>query len=187
MIGNPNDIAELHQWYEWLQRTEHDSKIIAKIQARICLARDNNDLAKMLRSFLATEYRRQKKYGAAEQALLELAAQFPDDPTPLISLAEQKLYFEREPEKALEIADRALERACTSGNFRRQAMGVKARIAISLKRYDLVEDVLRTLLDLEYGPGNVDIGVERDFLDRLPTGAVDPELADRYDRFSQSQ
>ena len=125
---NHDDIVKLHQWYDSLQRTKRDAEIIEEIELRIRSTQDQ-ETVKYLTSILASELRRQEKYPEAETTLLGLAANFPDDPAPLISLAEQELYFEQNPAKALSLADRALERAHRYGNFRRQALGVKARIA----------------------------------------------------------
>ena len=83
----------------------------------------------------------------------------------------------------MSIIDEAIDRAMRSGNFRRDALGTKARIALGLKDYGVVEEVLKQLMGLKFVHGNVDCGIERDFLDRLPPGAIDAKVASDYDRF----
>src|SRR5262245_57719958 len=106
---------------------------------------------------------------------------------PLISLAGQKLYFENRPELAMSIIDRAIPVAYRSGVFRRHALATKARIALQLKRYDVVESVLKDILQLTFNRRNFDIGRERDILDRLPPGSIDPEVARQYDKFCRAK
>ena len=100
---------------------------------------------------------------------------------PLIKLAEQKLYFERQPEAAMRIIDRAIEAAYRSGNFRRNTLGVKARIALAMEDFAIVEGVLIRIMQLGFEYGNTDAGFRRDFFDRLPPGSIDPEVARQYD------
>jgi hypothetical protein len=39
-------------------------------------------------------------------------------------------------------------------------------------------------MELKFGPGHVDCGIERDFFDRLPPGVINDDVARRYDKFS---
>jgi hypothetical protein len=87
----------------------------------------------------------------------------------------------------MSIIDRAIEAAYRSGLFRRQALGVKARIALQLERHDVVEGVLRDILLLKFTRKNVDVGRERDILDRLPPGSIDGEVARQYDEFCRAK
>jgi hypothetical protein len=134
-----------------------------------------------LKFILAQEHREEENYAAAEAIYLHLFEDEPDDPTSLIKLAEQKLYFERQPASAMWIIDRAIESAYRSGNFRRNAVSVKARVALVMKDYKVVADALRQIMRLGFEYGNLDTGVMRDFFDRLPPGSIDPELARQYD------
>src|SRR5581483_9071605 len=114
---------------------------------------------------------------------MQLSNQIPSEPVPLIQLAEQKLYFEQKPEEALTFIERALERAYSSQKYRRQALGVKARIAQQLGRYELIEDVLQVLMNIEPTESDTDVGIERDFVDRAPQGAIDEDLRQKYNDF----
>jgi hypothetical protein len=64
-------------------------------------------------------------------------------------------------------------------------LGTKARIAPALEKFDVVEDVLRRLLELQNDSRGVDITVERDFFDRLPPGVIDETVALQFDDYSR--
>ena len=81
------------------------------------------------------------------------------------------------------IIERALEIAYRTGTLRRYTLGQKARIALDLKRYDIVEDVLKEIMQLKNDPEIPDIGRERDFFDRLPPDSIDPEVARQYNEY----
>jgi hypothetical protein len=48
------------------------------------------------------------------------------------------------------VIDRAIEEAYRSANYRRLALGVKARIALAQEKFSVVEEVLRRLLQLTH-------------------------------------
>jgi hypothetical protein len=125
------------------------------------------------------------RFDEAERIYLMLFNQSPDEPMPLISLAGQKLYFEEDPAAAMPVIDRAIEAAYRSNNFRRLALGTKARIALAQGKFKVVEEVLRRLLQLTHDKRGVDIAPERDFFDRLPPGAINETVARRFDHYSR--
>ena len=178
--------VENYDWFRELERIKGvgNNELINAIEERIGTESSEIKL-RVLRLCLAGEYKWHSRYTEAEEIYCDLFERSPDEPFPLICLAEQKLYWEDQPERAMEIVDEAIGAAHRSGNFRRLALGVKARIAIKLKAYNVVEDVLTQLMQLDFGPGNADCGIERDFLDRTPSGAIDEEVARKYDQFAQ--
>jgi hypothetical protein len=147
----------------------------------------NAENRRSFKFMLSSEYASQDRFAEAEAVLLELNDETPDRPLPLISLAGHKLYYERKPEAAMPIIDRAIEIAYRTGIFRRLALGTKARAALELRDYPVVEDILRQLMGLKFGPAHVDCGIERDFFDRLPVGAINDEVARRYNEFSSEK
>jgi hypothetical protein len=173
-------INEVYIWYEEVERTSVGIDAIHVLTERID---SEPDAAKRreLKLILAQEYKQEEDYAACEAIYLQLFETKPDDPVPLIKLAEQKLYFEGQPEAAMRIIDRAIEAAYGSGNFRRNALGVKARIALATEDFDIVEGVLIRIMQLGFEYGNIDAGFRRDFFDRLPPGSIDPEVALQYD------
>ena len=67
------------------------------------------------------------------------------------------------------------------------ALATKARIALELKHYQVVEDMIRQIMGIDRSLGIADIKPERDFFDRLPPGAIDPELARQYDQYTANR
>jgi tetratricopeptide (TPR) repeat protein len=173
-------INEVYLWYEDVERTSVGIEAIHVLQERID---SEPDAAKCreLKFILAQEHKHEEDYAVCEAIYLQLFETKPDDPVPLIKLAEQKLYFEEQPEAAMRIIDRAIEVAYGSGNFRRNALGVKARIALAMEDFEIVEGVLTRIMQLGFEYGNIDVGFRRDFFDRLPPGSIDPEVARQYD------
>jgi tetratricopeptide (TPR) repeat protein len=176
----PNKFQNVHKWHERLRRTCSNEEIVEDIKRRMEAERDL-EIVRTLALILASEFREQQRYGAAENISLDLSQKDPIEPYPLINLAEQKLYYEQKIDEALEIVDEAIKRARACGNFHRNALGVKARIAEKMRRYDLIADVMKEIMTIEYR--RVDVGVERDFVDRLPPGAIDAELVEKYNEF----
>jgi tetratricopeptide (TPR) repeat protein len=177
---------EIGHWHHELVLDNRGRKITGMIADRI--ERESDPLRiRHLRSLLALENANEGDYAAAEAIRLQEFEDDPDDPMPLISLAGQKLYCEGQPELAMTIIDHAIDAAYRSGTFRRHALAVKARVALQLSRYDIVEGVLRDIMALTFKPGNFDIGRERDILDRLPPGSIDGEIARRYDEYCRAR
>jgi hypothetical protein len=180
-------LREVDYWYRKLHRTyrtAHD-KIISAIEDRIRANPDAPEVDDLYR-MLAGEHSFNRDYAAAEAIERRLADKYPDDPLPLISLAINKCSYQDQPEAALELINRALEVAYRTGEHRRFALGDKARIALKLKRYDIVEAVLKEIMQLDVDPEVPDIGRERDFFDRIPPGSIDPEVARQYDEYCQA-
>jgi hypothetical protein len=177
---------EVYRWRdEWLE-SGPEIDLVAALEQKIANERHPKRLH-ALRSLLAQEQRVRRNYLASEAVYLADFDAAPDEPHPLIFLAQQKLYDEERPEDAMSIIDRAVDVAMRSGVWRREALGVKARIALELAVYPVVEDVLRQIMQLVFTRGNPDVGAERDFFDRLPPGSVDPDVAHAYDEYCRAR
>lgn len=81
---------------------------------------------------------------------------------------------------ALAAIDQGVEAARRVGALVRYCLNSRCRIVVSMRRYDLLEETLREILTLPVGPGIPDIGLEDDFLRRVPEGAVDSGLLATY-------
>jgi tetratricopeptide (TPR) repeat protein len=173
-------VNEVYLWYEEVERTSVGIEAIHVLQERIDSEPDAGK-RRALKFILAHEYLQEDDYAACEAIYLQLFETKPDDPVPLIKLAEQKFCFEKQPEAAMRIIERAIGAAYDSGNLRRNALGVKARIALAMDDFKVVEGVLTQIMQLGFEYGNTDVGFRRDFLDRLPPGSIDPEVARQYD------
>jgi hypothetical protein len=177
--------SDLQQWYEERQRALSDHEVVEDIERRKKRESDP-EILRSLDLILASEFQRQGRYSDAENVLLALNRRDTAEPYPLIALAEQKLYYERNLDSALEIAGEAVRGARMSGKFRRNALGVRARIAKQLQRYDLIAEALREIMSIKFSESRIDVGVERDFIDGLPSHAIDEQLRSQYEEFFQS-
>jgi hypothetical protein len=173
-------LMEIHDWIRDLKRQRLPGKNFVPAIERKIKTESNIHKLRELRFLLASELALHGRSADSDAVYATMHEESPDDPLPLISFASQKLYSHDKPELALPIIDKAIEAAYRSGNFRRNALGMKARIALALERYDIVEDVLRQILPLKTARGHVDCGVERDFLDRLPAGTIDEDIRRQY-------
>lgn len=181
-MSDQNKLIEVQRWIDEVRRTGGKDGLAHALETR--LANESDEAVRRTLNFaLAGEYRSRERFSDSERIYLAMFSQSPDEPMPLISLAEQKLYYEEATDVAMQTIDRAIEAAFRSGNFRKQALGVKARIASKMRTYSVVEEVLRQLLQLKDDSGGADVGIERDFFDRLPPEAIDKDLARQFDRY----
>jgi hypothetical protein len=177
---------EILRWRDdWLERHAGDD-FVRTLEGRI--QQESNPLKlRALRGVLAREYRKRGDHRAAEAVYLADFEADPARPQALLCLARQKFNDENQPHVAMRIIDRALAAALHSGIFRRKALGLKARIALTLQSYATVDDVLRQIMSLAFTKGNLDVEVERDFLDRAPPGCLDAKLARAYDEYCRAR
>lgn len=119
----------------------------------------------------------------AVQIVDEMIGQCPDDVLFPIQKASLYLSFLKDPEKALSCIDLALQQAYRSGEFRRNALGVKARILVKLRRGEQLSEVLEEIMSLKMMKGIADIARERDFVDRAPPGLIREDVLARYNQF----
>jgi tetratricopeptide (TPR) repeat protein len=142
-------------------------------------AEDHYSLAWSLDSLLQEAGR----YQEALQLLDKTTELYPDNVRPLISKASLNLYWLDDAEEALRCIDRALERAYRTGTFRRESLGVKARILLQLGRGEQLTQVIEEIMSLQMIKGVPDVGRERDFVDRAPPGLLPQDVVDRYNQF----
>jgi hypothetical protein len=119
----------------------------------------------------------------AVQIVDEVIEQFPDDVRLSMQKASLYLYFLKKPEKALPRIDLALQRAYRTGLFRREALGVKARILVELRQGEQLSKVLEEIMSMQMMKGVADVGCERDFVDRAPPGLISEDVLARYNQF----
>jgi tetratricopeptide (TPR) repeat protein len=133
-------LPEVDDWYRKLRRT-HGKAFSASNKAIEDRIRANPEAAEVddLYRYLSADYSAVGDHTAAEAIERLLADKHPDDPGPLNSLAFNKCSLQHQPEEAMPIINRALEIAHRTGELRRYTLGQKARIALDLKRYDIVE------------------------------------------------
>jgi hypothetical protein len=175
---------QVRDWYMALRKGDREADLIPIIEER--LRRETHPRkVRALRHSLAIEYMKDGNDEAAAAVHLKDATENPSDPLPLMALASLNSW--EDPEGAMRSIDQAIDIAMRTRRFRRQALGDKARMALRNKDYRAVEDVLRQLLTLTFTRRDVDCGVERDFLDRLPQGSIDHEVARQYDEYCRAR
>jgi hypothetical protein len=179
----PDDPIELlsRQWHRQFCDGHPIGEIIDYITARV-LTVDGEDL-RFLQSELSRYLLMADRDQEALQVLDQMSERNPDDPRPLISKATQYLYFLDDSEEALSCIELALPRAYRTGLFRREALGVKARILLKLRRGEQLSQVLEEIMSLKMDKGVPDIGRERDFVDRAPPGLISEDVLARYNQF----
>jgi tetratricopeptide (TPR) repeat protein len=168
----------------WLRQLDHGvptDDIIDDISTTLRTAneRDRNELASHRETFLVIAKRERE----ALQFLDQMIEEDPEDVRLLIRKANINLFFLGDMEEALRCIDAALELAYRVLFFRREALGVKARILLKLGRGDELSDVLEEIMSLQIVKGIPDIGRERDFVDRAPLGLIRKSVLDRYNEF----
>ena len=143
-------LPEVEDWYRKLRRTHGRAfgKSIKAIEDRIRANPETDEVDDLYR-YLSGEYSAIGDHVAAEAVERRLADKHPDDPLPLNSLAFNKCSLQHQPEEAMQLINRALEVAHRTGELRRYTLGHKARIALDLKRYDIVEGVLKEIMQLK--------------------------------------
>jgi predicted Zn-dependent protease len=181
-IRKKNDrTTELGRWAMQQWRTLPMDNAIEAVDRRRRSgdAEERYHLTYDLTHFLSLAGRQQE----AERMIDEMIAELPDNVRFPISKASLYLYDMNDPEKALEAIDAALSRAHRTGFFRREAMGVKARILLKLGRGQQLTRTLEEIMALEMKPRVPDIGRERDFVDRAPPGMIADDVLARYNAF----
>lgn len=174
-------IAELENWATGLRKTHSLDDVIQTVKLRLDTADDDDryQLASILKGLLIEAGRERE----ALRLIDEMIGRLPADVRFPIAKASLYFYFLDDPEKALASINVALARARQTGFFRREALGVKARILLKLGLGKCFSETLEEIMNLETRQGIPDIGRERDFLDRAPPGLMSEELRARYDAF----
>ncbi|MBV9217878.1 MAG: hypothetical protein JOY94_00550 [Methylobacteriaceae bacterium] len=173
-----NKVMSLYVWYSDLLKMDkgRDFSDIVKQKLVDSVA----DERRIVEHILSMELKRTGRYDEARDVLERQIRQDPNDVLPASWLAELFLGFQDRPEEALTAIDCAIESTKRLRAFRRLALGVKGRVAIRLGRYDLLEQVLLSILNLRVKKDELDIGLERDFFDRADRDKLSEEVAVRY-------
>lgn len=176
--------ASLLQLESWLDRLRAElplQDVIEIVTAKMQLGdiEDQYHLALNLK-WLFVEAERDRE---ALPVLDKMIERIPDDVRFAISKASLYFYSLDDPQEALRCIDMALERANRTGFFRREALGVKARILLQLGRGEQLSHVLEEIMSVQITKGVPDVGRERDFVDRAPPGLIREDIVARYNLF----
>lgn len=175
-------IIEIENWVNDLRGKHSLNVVIDAVQKRKDAEKNERSkyqLALILKGLLIEAGRDQE----ALHLLKEMAGRLPGDVRFPIAEASLNLYFLDNPKAALTAIDEALARARRTGLFRREALGVKARILLKLGLGEELAATLEEIMNLKIEDGVPDVGRERDFIDQMPSGLISEELRARYDAF----
>lgn len=168
-------------WLRQMDRGVSPNDIIDDISAtlRTANAQDRDELVHHRETFLVIAKRERE----ALQILDQMIEEHPDDVRLPMRKANINLYFLQDMEEALRCINAALELAHQTLFFRREALGVKARILLQLGRGEELSSVLEEIMSIKMIKGIADVGRERDFVDRAPPGLISEDVLARYDQF----
>lgn len=181
LINSTDLYKDIDQWVCQMQQELPPVDVICNVAGRMSKAKGEE------RRILVGELGRlliiEGDYSVAAQVLDEVIEEYPDDVQFPARKAYLYLYHLDDPEEALRCIDLALERARRTGFFRREVLGVKARILLELGRGQELSDVLEEIMSLRIKKSIPDIGRERDFIDRAPPGFIREDVLARYNQF----
>jgi len=178
-MTNASKLEELDKRIFAIKKTNRDADVTGILLEAFDNAVDNEERVHILSS-LASEYQTMSRSDDAEQTIRKAITISPQSPELWIKLAEHFHYHDVDLEKALAVTETAVDKAMDEGNFVRQALGVRVRIATEARHYSVVEKTLRTLLDYEPKPGTIDVKLEGDFLNAIPVGKIDEAVMNAY-------
>ena len=118
-----------------------------------------------------------------EKALTILRSRIKDKPnnTELrIAIAEYYHYHDKNLDRADELVELALECAIANGEFVRQVLGIRARVAKEKGDYLKFKDTLKMLLIFETARSGLDVGLEKDFIKNLPAEVARDNIIKMY-------
>ncbi len=124
--------------------------------------------------------------GRYKEALIvidEMIGQYPNDVRYPICKSTLVFYFLEDVEEALRCINSTLLLARETGYFRREALGIKARILLKMNRKKQFLQVLEEIMSMPASRDAPDVGRERDFVDRALPGFITPDVRARYNLF----
>ena len=174
-------VLGLHRWAYQMRSRMPDEEAVARVRSRLqsASAEDQPTLAHILGVFLTNA----ERYDEALSWFDMVIKRDPDHVRSAIAKAMIYRGRHKDPEKALEAIEVALERAFRTRFYRRHALGEKARILLKLGRGEKLGQALEQIMSLEMFSDVRDVGRERDFVDRAPPGLIPEDTVARYNRF----
>lgn len=176
------DQNEVHEWLAAIERSRPPADVISMIRAKLNGAEGYDEI--VLRRRLGQLLYAEGNAAEGSEVIESLAQKRDDDVLSFLALAEQELYLTRDFKKAFFFVDAALGRAFRHRKFRRQSLGVQARIALASSRYDILNRAVEQILELGKYSGELDCAIETDIIDRAPHGVIDEELILQYRRLA---
>lgn len=183
MTQDKDILGGIKSTYDWCeeQRKIHKYSDISDLLVEKIDVTDNPDVRDALFSNLVSEFQMHRRDKEAEIWAVRRVAENPGDIRPLISLASHYLHYGSESDKIWDTIQLALEAALSEGKFVREVLGMKARAAIKHNQLDQLSAAVQEIVSIGFSRSQVDIGVEHDFIDRAPSGALPSDLLAQYE------
>jgi len=170
------------EWCDELRSSYEIDDVVEKIEMRLSQA-ENSIERKTLQEYLCRSLQEADRYDDALAVMMKLHEAFPTDPLTSLRVAEHYLYGTDSPSKALDWIAKAEQAARQSGNFLRHVLATKARLALRLDNYTMLDDCLRKIASLRLAHDARDIRRERDFFDRADKSRLSLTAIQEYESY----
>lgn len=179
VVTMEEDVDKLWEWYLSFRKGSNDYRAV--LESRL-LEETRPDLRAQLFSLLGMECARLEDVTGHIDVFERAVSEFPAEPFMWTSLAGAYSYLGHDLTRALQIANKAVEVARSTGKFRRQVLHSKARLLRDAKDYRGLE---RCVVEIMHEPKSLtaDVAKEDDFLRNLPPGTLSDDVLKRYAEF----
>lgn len=174
----------IHSWYSRISNQRARGGPPDSLEHELQQFQSDSSKSELLLT-LVSDFQLRGNYQAAEnliQAEIELD---PRDPRMRLLMVSHYFYNSEEFDKALNASNEALSEARKSGMFIREVHGVRARIALKTNDNKLLRQSVQEIIDLGLMPNAIDVGMERDFVDRAPSGVISDETKQQFESLYQ--
>jgi hypothetical protein len=180
-----NEFSEYYSTCDWcmeiVQKHERSTSILMILER---LEGESKPWAVLaLKEELSRQYVMSKEYDVARDILEEITQLRPKSEMAFSNLASHYFYVSDQPEKALKVILTAEKLSLQSGNFRRHVLAQKARIALALDDYVLLNDTLNLIAELVVHKGQRDVRKERDFFDQADIKLLPYETVKKFQNY----
>lgn len=174
--------GQTQEWFDALKKTIASEALVELLESRLASAKHVAE-RKCLYFCLDETYSRLNRLDDALITLMKQYEEFPDDP--LSSLAVAGFYWAAmdQPQQALPWLEKAELAAKASGTLIRYVLHDKARVALALNDYRMLESCLVELAQLRIRRDTADIRRERDFFDRADKARLSKEVVEKYEAY----
>jgi hypothetical protein len=176
------DYNEASEWCFKIAETRDRTAVVSEILARLAYEHRYWWII-ALKEELARQYSTLKNFEASEKVLKELTVLNSSSPMAFSALSSHYLYAVDQPQQALDVILSAERLSNTSGHFRRHVLSQKARIALALDDYKLLDDILNALPDIIIQKDQRDVRKEFDFFVRADKSRLHIETVKKFERY----
>jgi hypothetical protein len=165
-----------------LRETYGSKKFVEIIEKKI--SESNNPSKKLAYlEFSANQLTIVGRPNEALDLLRTIAKMNPSSVISQLSIVSHLLFVLDQPEKALEELLPAESLSNETGHFRRHVQAEKARIALALNDYDMLNAAINRISQIVVVPDKRDVGKERDFFDRADKNRLKPETISNFQKY----